>query len=60
MLFSLRHVARTYSFTRRALLSARTASLVTSLSCSSTSGRIAIPSEAMRHAAPRGRNATPF
>ncbi len=57
MLLGLRHVARTYSFTRRVLLSARTASLVTSLSCCSTSGRIAIPSEAMRHAAGQKRDA---
>ena len=60
MLLSLRPAARTYSLTSRSLLSDRVASLVTRFSCSSASGRIAIPSEAMRHAESRGRNATPF
>ena len=48
MLFSLRTAARTYSLTSCSLLLDRVASLVTSLSCSSTSGRIAKQC-AMRH-----------
>lgn len=53
MLLSLRTAARTNSLTNRVLLSDRVASRVTSFRRSSTSGRIVMPSEAIRQAASR-------